>query len=291
MFQMKKVLAGLTSTILTVAACAAISIPSYAAEVYTPTATVSGTFFQYNLSVEYLHAGDLMDGSVAAQEGDVAVSFNCVQNAGLGDLAFYLYYDGGYDAITDKGQILSAYNTLDWCGTFSAISHSATEHAIHFAAGHANGDYSDGTGGLKFYFRPNSNYVKGKSGFTLALTDYRGVDGSFTAGNITTPSIEIPGLLPYILGDVDNNQKIELDDATITLTVASSAPNTTVSYLNNHLSEWLPDAVCAESADVDFDQRITKDDAQGILDYYADSSVNVPLDSLIGKTYFYIVKA
>ncbi len=293
MFQMKKVLAGLTSTILTVAACAAISVPSYAAEVYTPTVTVPGTSFQYNLSVEYLHAGDLMNGSVAAQEGDIAVTFHSIQNADFQNLVFLLYYDTGYDVITDyTNSPIEKLDAPKWTnsGGFINTHLSDTSNIIQFYVAHKNGNYGSGNGNVTYFFRPNQQYVKGESGFTLALTEYRGKDGSHSTGS-TPASIEIPGIIPYILGDVDNDQKIELEDATDVLTVADSAPNTTVSYLNNHLSEWLPNAVCAEVADVDFDQHITEADAQSILNYYSQSATSTPIDSLIGKTYLYIVKA
>lgn len=87
-------------------------------------------------------------------------------------------------------------------------------------------------------------------------------------------------LYSYIIGDINNNDKITASDASGILYAVdlfyqshNSKEDFEVSYANTNLSTYFPNTFCAEPADVDEGGIINNQDAQWVLTYYANAAL------------------
>lgn len=99
--------------------------------------------------------------------------------------------------------------------------------------------------------------------------------------------------VPYMLGDVDNDYVIEVEDCIEVMSALSShgfedGMKVNVLFVQRNLSDWFPNAVCAASADVDKDGYISYEDARAILQHYANASACIDDGTDIGKLFLYI---
>lgn len=97
----------------------------------------------------------------------------------------------------------------------------------------------------------------------------------------------------YMLGDVNNDYVVDTNDAFYILNAMGNhglaeGSRVNVTYVQDHLSDWFPNAACAKAADADEDGYITFDDAQDVLTYYASVSAGHDGYKNIGNLYFYI---
>lgn len=97
----------------------------------------------------------------------------------------------------------------------------------------------------------------------------------------------------YMLGDVDGDFKISMYDAYTVLTALDNhglaqGSRVSVSYVQSHLSDWFPNAVCAKAADADQDGYISYDDAQDILQCYSNNAAGLDGYKNIGNLYVYV---
>ena len=97
---------------------------------------------------------------------------------------------------------------------------------------------------------------------------------------------------PYVLGDVDNNSYISIQDAYAILKISkiTGGNSISVSYANSILAtlrKLYPNLVCAEVADVDFDNKITASDAQQVQIYHVNESIGTTTEDTFIGTQFY----
>lgn len=104
---------------------------------------------------------------------------------------------------------------------------------------------------------------------------------------------------PYVLGDLDNNKKIDMDDALMINKIYKLNGNSpiSVSTLNTYLKynttsningvsvNWksqFPELICAEVADANSSKWIDQKDMDDVLQYYADCAAGLSPETLIG---------
>lgn len=99
--------------------------------------------------------------------------------------------------------------------------------------------------------------------------------------------------LPYMLGDVTGDFKIGIDDASAVFSAMSEhglaqGSRVSVSYVQSHLSDWFPNAVCATAADADQDGYISYEDGMDILQAYSNYAAELGYYKNIGNLYVYV---
>jgi hypothetical protein len=151
--------------------------------------------------------------------------------------------------------------------------------------------------------------------FSAAVTGYHSLAENINYDNAVvdgySPDTEIE-TRPYLLGDVDNDGQIRVEDASDAYAIVAvdnavygseSAPVSRVNYNveYNVVSTTLVDGYTipwrtrfsylmrsgysyAEAADVDRDGYIEESDGDDILSYYANSAASLPVETLIGTT-------
>lgn len=118
------------------------------------------------------------------------------------------------------------------------------------------------------------------------------METSASIGNFISPTAT---LYSYMIGDVDQSNKVTASDASTILYAISlyeqEFNNTilTVGYANYRLNHYFPDALRAESADGDASNTITAYDASLVLTYYTNAAAGntTPVEH-VGEIVYYI---
>ena len=123
------------------------------------------------------------------------------------------------------------------------------------------------------------------SAATMALTSLTTV--ALSASAATNARI------PYMLGDVNNDYYVNAIDASIVMSALHDhglqrGMAVSVSYVQNNLSDWLPNAACAVASDANKDGYISYEDADQMMEYYANASTGGSGETDIGKMFLYI---
>lgn len=97
----------------------------------------------------------------------------------------------------------------------------------------------------------------------------------------------------YMLGDVNNDYVVDTSDTYYILEAMGShgladGSRVSVTYVQDHLSDWFPNAACAKAADADEDGYISFDDARDVLTYCGRVGAGYDGYKNIGNLYFYI---
>lgn len=133
--------------------------------------------------------------------------------------------------------------------------------------------------------------------FSFAVVAYTSKEEDISYNNLTanqTPEVSLQ-TCPYIVGDMNDNEVIEISDASAVMTVCSSYGDTSssksisVSDLNTLISDGqfinnasLCEMRCAEVADADGNGVVQIADSEEILTFYSNHSSNLPMDTLVG---------
>lgn len=99
--------------------------------------------------------------------------------------------------------------------------------------------------------------------------------------------------VPYMLGDVNGDLYVDASDASWILSALDDhgfeeGNRVSVTFVQNHLSDWFPKAVCAKAADANEDGYISHEDASDVLTYYSCVSTGESGYKNIGNLYLYI---
>ena len=123
------------------------------------------------------------------------------------------------------------------------------------------------------------------SAATMALTSLTAVALSASAAtNARTP---------YMLGDANNDYYVNAIDASIVMSTLHDhglqrGMAVSVSYVQKNLSDWFPKAACAVAVDANKDGYISYEDADEMMEYYANASTGGSGETDIGKMFLYI---
>lgn len=95
----------------------------------------------------------------------------------------------------------------------------------------------------------------------------------------------------YIVGDVNNDGRVNAVDASLILSKTQNNKSYTVDSIKYTYKTIFPEANCAAAPDADKDGHINFIDANKISQYYADMSTDEQNNSSIGKREFYEIFA
>lgn len=137
--------------------------------------------------------------------------------------------------------------------------------------------------------------------FSTCVYLARNASGSLAFSNETKDGVSAPDATvkteSYNLGDIDNNEKIEITDAQSILEISNTTGSTSysVSAANKNLSNLkkkYPKLVCGEVADVNRNGLIEEADAKSVLTYYSESNVgDAHHNTLIGSKMIKVIEA
>jgi hypothetical protein len=169
---------------------------------------------------------------------------------------------------------------------------------------------------VSFFFNVDADETASHSFSTAVLkyiSDTEGTSYASSGEDWECPPETAIQTYPYVLGDVDNDDRIAVEDASDVYSIVAvnnavygseSAPVSRVNYnveynvvsttlvggytipWNTRFSYLVRSSgyAYAEAADVDKNGYVEKADGDAILDYYANQAAMVPLETLIGTT-------
>lgn len=91
----------------------------------------------------------------------------------------------------------------------------------------------------------------------------------------------------YIIGDANNDGRVNAIDATWVLMATENNKSYPVDSIRKTYTDIFPEANCAAAPDADLSETIDYKDADAIMQYYADMSTDEQNDSRIGTREFY----
>ena len=218
----------------------------------------------------------------------LAVTLNFTQNPGISSIGIGVKYDENcipdYLATdTSKGTAAPAANTELRYSLCPIIFGKNT--TAQFSA--------------TFYFDLKDT-VDSEHTFSTCIYTYHSANGvNFDSPSVTAP-VPFDATLKtesYNLGDIDNNEKIEITDAQSILEISNTTGSTSysVSAANKNLSNLkkkYPKLVCGEVADVNRNGLIEEADAKSVLTYYSESNVgDAHHNTLIGSKMIKVIEA
>ena len=217
----------------------------------------------------------------------LAVTLNFTQNPGISSIGIGVKYDENcipdYLATdTPKGTSAPAANTELRYSLCPIIFGKNT--TAQFSA--------------TFYFDLKDT-VDSEHTFSTCIYTYHTANGVyFNASDVTSRPLDATlKTESYNLGDIDNNEKIEITDAQSILEISNTTGSTSysVSAANKNLSNLkkkYPKLVCGEVADVDQNGLIEEADAKSVLTYYSESNVgDAHHNTLIGSKMIKVIEA
>ncbi len=245
----------------------------------------------------------------AVSDTQIKVSFQVTNNPGVFVFSIALQFDENCTPC-DWDQSINCFNTLSYeQGSNSLI------YAMGIVPEQNNGQQETFENfSVDFWFNVDAD-SDSSCRFSTAIISYNSltegiqydkalIDGGYDSDT----AIET---YPYLLGDVDNDGRIRVEDALRAFSIASyyeavyESPLAPVSRINynveNNISSTLENGKviswgtqfsylmrsgysCAEAADVDQSGYIEEADGNAILQYYADRAAALPVETLIGTT-------
>lgn len=247
------------------------------------------------------------------QTKDVELRIMSLDNPGVLFMGFYVTYGNDYNPVMDKSG--SQVEMICPAATIKSSLLVSGQRCVNARV--LFGANSDGTTpknqfeiSLKFHY--NGSNINTASSFSIGVPEYEipsaavpVVDYKYVAGTDLPEMDKTLQTATYLLGDIDNDKSIEIEDAAGILNISNklkSLRKTTVNDLNrilaqaaqNHYSEtyafWrdylaLPQG---EAADANLDGSISKNDAQLTLDYNSALSAGAPITSTVGTVRVYV---
>ena len=262
----------------------------------------------FSLELEYVDE-EYIANSIWGSElqiGDIAVHCNVSNKDGIGESGFAIkfFFGDGYDILNSDEPYFDEQSKMDKIArknghalsrTYKAYQENACVIAFSYATMSEVKDCLYGNYSITTFVRKNSNYSENNSDIACGVMSCTSKSGnmkySIPVENVTIgESTSNP--TPYMLGDVNGDNKVDLIDATDAWTTIcehnlQETGKYPVSFVNSHLDDWFPNAICAEAGDANQDSFISRTDSDMILTYYAESSVNNVTEDEIGEMFFF----
>ncbi|MDE7364419.1 MAG: hypothetical protein K2N27_05985 [Ruminococcus sp.] len=253
---MKKIISTFTASLMAVSALTAVS--ASALNVKKDNALT--------ITTESLKTAITADNGTVVPAGSLAVTVSIENNSGFNSSANKLVVGKSYDFIvSDFGEPAITKGSV--MGD-SIVCAAENNNSIAVASASADYNYSDGVM-FTFYLNQNDNSDDTNIAFQKIDTSHMTSLGSGI-------SVQSSTYEKYRHGNVNdpfdpNRLLIDATDASDVLGAieANNGAWLSVWEANKHLDKYLPDALCAQAADVNSDNCIDKTDARLILDFYS----------------------
>jgi hypothetical protein len=240
------------------------------------------------------------------------VTFQVTNNPGTQNLSLAFHYTGECTLYRIKTNV----EDMD---VAKGIGYNADENLIVYAMVIQEDAFTGETEtfenfSISFFFNVDADETSSCSFSTAVLKYVSGTEGTSYASSgdyWECPPETAIQTYPYVLGDVDNDDRIAVEDASDVYSIVAvnnavygseSAPVSRVNYnveynvvsttlvggytipWNTRFSYLVRSSgyAYAEAADVDKNGYIEKADGDAILDYYANSAAAIPMETLIG---------
>lgn len=252
---MKKIISTFTASLMAISAFTAVS--ASALNVKKDNALI--------ITTDTLKTTITADNGTVVPAGSLAVTVSIENNSGFNSSANKLVVGKSYDFIVSdfeepaitKGSVMGD----------SIVCAAENNNSIAVTSASADYNYSDGAM-FTFYLKQNDNSDDTNITFQEIDTSHMTSLGS----GISVQSTKVEFRYGNVNDPYDPNRfLIDATDASAVLGAiqANGGAKLQVSVANTHLDDFLPDALCAQAADVNADNYIDPTDAQSILDFYS----------------------
>lgn len=240
------------------------------------SSSVPGSLFSYSVSATVVNA------AMIGETPKIDVHIETTYNPGFKTLTLFVENDD--NCIFDYGR-----TNVSISGALDMVSEvDDTYTGIYFAN---STDYS-GLYTADLYYDVSDWYTVSHS-FSVGVITYNSTSENIAYNTVyanTQICTDATTQITYMLGDVDGDNAITINDAYLTNLLLSDLDRTsmTTSYLNSQLltnstiQSGYPNLLCAEVCDVNFSGTINSTDASQILSYYSATAAGNTLSSLIG---------
>ena len=221
---------------------------------------------------------DMRVSGINLKKGDVYVDIDFKGFKGITSVGLNLEFGSGLDFISDRhGNPL--YITLNNVNRGHLEKIDGSDRKCFWTTAHSenqdNGTY------FRLYLRPNENYSSENAVANVDVELLTGIDKN--GKPVTYIDFREPGIMlkanEYIIGDTDNDGRVDGVDASNILSALSSNGNIPLYirngnpyYTDSTYTNWFPNAVCMDSPDADQSGVINRKDAEDIMNYYGNVS-------------------
>lgn len=249
-------------------------------------------------------------------ETEIAVTFQTTYNPGTSEIAIAFSYDPTECTFIKRVSNMEFAQAMLWVGEENTNTGVCVCAATFIPTGSSD-ETSEYTGpiSLTYYFEVENNAALTEDySFSSNVFSYKSVTENIQESVDLTEIeenekvIEITQFIPYILGDVNNDASIAINDASKILEIVSSCTNKNESPAVNNINEFIDTNAqydntqtwankhsyliregyaCTEAADADQNGLIEQEDADDVLEYYSSASANQPTDNLLVGTEFF----
>lgn len=216
----------------------------------------------------------------------LAVTLNFTKNPGVSSIGIGVNYDDNCIPDTEATDVPKGTSVT-----------SANTYLHYTLCPILFGKQTKGTFSATFYYDLKDTVDSGHT-FSTCIYIFHGNGAYFDTTDVTSRPIDATlKTESYNLGDIDNNEKIEITDAQSILEISNTTGSTSysVSAANKNLSNLkkkYPKLVCGEVADVNRNGLIEEADAKSVLTYYSESNVgDAHHNTLIGSKMIKVIEA
>ncbi len=231
-------------------------------------------------AVSYIVNSSLSYNITVKKEADkeIAVIVDFTNALTLTTFEFNLYYDNK-----------CTYVSAD-CGDAGYVYENTDSRYVSYVGAYVGkkGDFT-----FTYHFKTSDSTDKAHT-FSACIVSYSTANGDIYSAK-TNPDISFKTDDLYTIGDVDNDNSVTAIDASYVLQIIDkgyttvTSANSNLSYIQKNICSSI---VCAETADVNADRKITSTDSDAILNYYANKNVNGNYkDDYIGTQYYTTITA
>lgn len=283
----QKAFSGVIAGVMIALGCIS-TIPASAAAAKTP---VPGSALQYDVSASIVTVDPRTGEDFEAPK--IKVSVTTTVNPGFYYLSLFVKHDS--QCKYNEGMLSCSHESVPNAPALICTANDDGEYSNFMFR--VNRDIKEKFW-VDFYFSVSNLNIKAHE-FTVGTKGYHSNTENIHNYDVTVADLPATAIvkddtknIEYFLGDVDNDEDIDLDDSYYVLNLLDANGNSSISVsrLNNSLAsgstkfrERCPMLICAEVADVDNDNSISKTDSSLIISYYASVSVGKDPVSEIGK--------
>lgn len=254
-FEMKTIISTLAASLMTVSAFTAVS--ASALNVKKDNTLI--------ITTDVLKTAITADNGTVVPAGSLAVTVSIENNSGFNSSANKLVVGKSYEFIVSDFEEPAITNGSVMGD--SIVCAAENNNSIAVTSASADYNYSDGA---MFTFYLNQNDNSDDTNITFQEIDTSHMTN--LDSGISVQSTKVKFRHGNVNDPFDPNRfLIDSTDASDVLRAiqANNGAKLKVSEANTHLDDFLPDALCAEAADVTADNFIDRTDAQLILDFYS----------------------
>ncbi len=294
---LKRVLSAFMAVVLAVVGLGAFSVSAS-----NPSITVPNSGFSYTVTTHY-----------DSKTKNMELRIMSLNNPGVKFIGFYVTYGEDYSAVmNESGKEVQMSCPTASVRTSILLAGQRCVNARVLFASNLDDSFDKNKFEIALSFHYNGSDINQASSFSIGVPEYEIpsavvpiVEYGYEAGTALPELDKTLQTSAYYLGDVDNDKKIEIEDASSILNISNKLNflrKATVNDLDRILAQaaqnnysgsyvfWkdylsLPQG---EAADANLDGIISVEDAQLTLDYNSAMSVGAPITSTVGTVRVYV---